>query len=149
MTNRELASLFVELADLMELAGEGHFRIRSYRKAAANIASLDRDITSMSSEEIKAVPGIGKAIFEKIQSALQDATFPTLEKWRGTGYASFRPLLKRPDVTPRKLAGAIKLLNAESIDDIRGIVERGELRGIDGIDDSMKREMINYITRGE
>ncbi len=149
MTNKDLASLFVELADIMEIAGENHFRILSYRKAAVNIAVLDRDITAMSSEEIEAIPGVGKAISEKIQTALKDGTFPTLEKWRATGYASFRPLLARPGITLRKLAAAIKLLKVESVDDIKQMIERGESRNMDGIDDMLKREITDYITQGE
>jgi DNA polymerase (family 10) len=149
MTNQKLASLFVELADIMEIAGENHFRIRSYRKAAANIANLDRDIKAMSPEEIEAIPGVGKAIFDKIQTALKDGTFPTLEKWRATGYASLRSLLKRPAITPRKLSAAIRLLKVESIDDIKRMIMRGELQNVTGIDDTFKREITDYITKGE
>ena len=149
MTNKDLASLFVELADIMEIAGENHFRIRSYRKAASNIANLDHDITAMSSEEIEAIPGVGKAISEKIQTALKDGTFPTLEKWRATGFASLRPLLKRPGITPRKLAAAIKLMKVESIDDIKQMITRGELQNVAGIDDAFKREITDHIKQGE
>ncbi len=149
MTNKEMVSLFVELADIMEIAGENHFRIRSYRKAAANIAGLDREITAVSSKEIDAIPGVGKAISDKIQTALQEGTFPTLEKWRATGYVSFRSLLERPGITIRKLASAIKLLKAESIDDIKQMIKRGEFQNMGAIDDTLKREIIDYITQGE
>lgn len=149
MTNKEMASLFVELADIMEIAGENHFRILSYRKAAANIAGLERDINVMSSEEIEAIPGVGKAISDKIQTALKDGTFPTLEKWRATGFASLRPLLKGSGITIRKLAAAIKLLKVESIDDIKQMIMRGKLQNAAGIDDAFKREIADYIKQGE
>jgi DNA polymerase (family 10) len=39
MENKEIARLLAETADLMEVAGEDSFRIRSYRNAASVIAS--------------------------------------------------------------------------------------------------------------
>ena len=56
MNNRELASLFTELADIMEIAGESHFKIRSYRKAAANIVQLQQNASEMSADEIIIFP---------------------------------------------------------------------------------------------
>jgi DNA polymerase (family 10) len=148
MTNSEIRALFAELADIMEIAGENHFKIRSYRKAADNISHLDRPVESMTSEEIKAIPGIGKAIFEKIGEALKTGTFPTLEKWRATGYSSLMPLLELPDVTPRKLGTAISKLKVVSMDDIRILIDSGHAQQLNSIDEKIREAILNHISRG-
>jgi DNA polymerase (family 10) len=75
------------LADLMELAGENFFKIRAYRKAAETIRGLLRPLKEIPPTEIANLPGIGKAIADKIASALETGAFPTLVKWRQSGYA--------------------------------------------------------------
>ena len=43
MRNFEIARLFYEMADLLEVGEESLFRIRAYRRAAQNIESLAED----------------------------------------------------------------------------------------------------------
>lgn len=148
MTNSELAALFDELADIMEIAGENHFKIRSYRKAAVNISDLNRPVESMTSEEIKTIPGIGKAIFEKISDTLKTGTFPTLEKWRARGYTSFLFLLEKPDMTPRRIGTAINRLKVESMDDIKELVDSGKTERLNSIDEKIREAILNHISRG-
>jgi DNA polymerase (family 10) len=148
MTNSELAALFVELADTMEIASENHFKIRSYRKAAVNISELNRSVEGMTSGEIRDIPGIGKAIFEKISEALLTGTFPTLEKWRASGYTSFLPLLEMPGVTTRKLGVAISKLKTESMVDMKDLVDRGQADILSDIDGNVRRAILKHILRG-
>jgi DNA polymerase (family X) len=65
MENRELARILNETADLMEIAAEDGFRIRSYRNAAGVIESYPEriaDICANPERKITDVPGIGKGI---------------------------------------------------------------------------------------
>ena len=47
MENKEIAGLLSETADLMEVAGEDGFRIRSYRNAASAILSYPERIADI------------------------------------------------------------------------------------------------------
>jgi DNA polymerase (family 10) len=127
MTNLELSSLFDELADIMEIAGENHFKIRAYRNAARTIANSNENIAEMPPEKLQQIVGIGKAISEKIQAARETGTFPTLEKWRKNCFASLKPLLGIPDLSIRKLRAMIKNLDISSIDDLKFSVADGKL----------------------
>ncbi len=63
MENAEIARLFTETADLMEIAGEDAFRIRSYRNAASVIEGYPErvaDILTTRSASVTDIPGIGK-----------------------------------------------------------------------------------------
>ncbi|MEE9553408.1 MAG: hypothetical protein V3W18_03840 [candidate division Zixibacteria bacterium] len=147
MTNEELASLFTELADIMEIASDDFFKILAYRKAVENIEKLDRNIFEMSDDQIGSVPGIGKAIFEKIKTAVESGSFPTLEKWRASGYKSLLQLLKVNGVTPKKLANLLKSLRIESIDDIKILIDNGKFRNLSIIDEKMKDGILNYFSK--
>ena len=82
MTNKAIAKLFDELAKLMELHGENSFKIRSYQNAYITIRKLEDPLAELSDDQIIAIPGVGKAIAEKIREAINTGTFPTLEKFR-------------------------------------------------------------------
>jgi DNA polymerase (family 10) len=60
MKQHEIASLFNQMADLLEFRGENPFRIRAYRKAAQNLESLTEDVERVSQHNrMTDIPGIG------------------------------------------------------------------------------------------
>ena len=56
MINREIARIFGEIADLLEIKGENLFRIRAYRRAAQNIDGLPDDAGRMSEKQLLEIP---------------------------------------------------------------------------------------------
>lgn len=67
MKNSEVARVFQDIADLLELKGENVFKIRAYQKAARAIEHYPRELTTMieEGEDLKSVPGVGEAIATK------------------------------------------------------------------------------------
>jgi DNA polymerase (family X) len=142
MKNTQLAALFEELADIMEIAGEDHFKIQAYRRASLIILSSPENIADMTSEKLQQIPGIGKAIAGKIGEAKEKDTFATLEKWRQTGFASLRPLLGIPGLTARKLRELIKDLNISSAEDLKISIADGRLSMYDNLEINIKEHII-------
>ena len=71
MKNQQIARIFNEIAELLELKGENVFRIRAYRRAAQNIDGLSKDVAALSHEDLEAIPGIGKDLANKVQEYLE------------------------------------------------------------------------------
>jgi len=73
MKNQEIAQLFNDIAQLLELKGENVFRVLAYQRAGQTIDGLPTDVATLSDEELIALPGIGpkkaKQFFEKLQIA--------------------------------------------------------------------------------
>ena len=70
MENREIARVLWETADLMEIAGEDSFRIRSYRNGATAIDGYPErviDILRDPNRKITEIPGIGKGLAAVLQ----------------------------------------------------------------------------------
>ncbi|HJX15009.1 MAG TPA: helix-hairpin-helix domain-containing protein, partial [Candidatus Deferrimicrobiaceae bacterium] len=70
MKNQQIAVVFSEIASLLELSGENPFRIRAYQRAALNIGGLSQDVAGMTDGELRAIPGIGTDLVEKIRQFL-------------------------------------------------------------------------------
>jgi DNA polymerase (family 10) len=66
MDNQEIANVFDEVADLLEITGENFFRVRAYRNAARSLGDFPQPLGEMSLEELGELPGIGKDLAEKI-----------------------------------------------------------------------------------
>ncbi len=136
-----MAALFTELADIMEIAGENHFKVRAYRTAAAAIMAHPGDIEKAPAAEIADIRGVGKAISEKIEAIRKSGTFPTLERWRQSGFATLRPLLGNAGLGMRKLRGLIRKHGFSSLDDLKRAAAEGRMENSGEID----IETINYI----
>ncbi len=75
MDNKAIAHIFYETADLMEIAGDDSFRIRSYRNAAEAIEGLPRQVAELIDEPKKLleVPGIGKGMAANVREMIAKA----------------------------------------------------------------------------
>src|ERR1017187_2489898 len=65
LENREIARVLWETADLMEIAGEDSFRIRSYRNGATAVEGYPEriaDILRDPHRNVTEIPGIGKGL---------------------------------------------------------------------------------------
>nr|HOP40384.1 helix-hairpin-helix domain-containing protein [Geobacteraceae bacterium] len=66
MTNQEIARMFSDIAEILELKGENVFKIRVYRRAALTIEGLSRNVRQMSGEELRKIPCIREKTEENI-----------------------------------------------------------------------------------
>lgn len=69
MENTQIAAIFREIADILEIQGANVFRIRSYRKAAQMIENYPysmKDKAKLGRAELEAIPGVGKDLAQKI-----------------------------------------------------------------------------------
>jgi DNA polymerase (family 10) len=81
MDNAEVADIFSRMARLLEFRGENPFKIAAYEKAARSIKRLETDLSSIYQEgRLSGVPGVGKAIEDKIEEMLTTGTFEAYER---------------------------------------------------------------------
>src|SRR5215831_978377 len=83
MENREIARVLWETADLMEIAGEDSFRIRSYRNGATAIEGYPErvaDILRDPGRKVTDIPGIGKSLAKVLAGIIDHGSFETRDK---------------------------------------------------------------------
>ena len=80
-TNGQVAEKLLLIADLLEIKGEVIYKILAYRKAADSLLNLGRDVNEVwRAGGLKDIPGIGKAIAEKIDELLSTGKLKFLKK---------------------------------------------------------------------
>src|SRR5687767_15239199 len=81
MNNRQLAESFTLLADLLEIKGENVYKTLAYRRAAESLLGLGREASEYWKEgKLQEIPGVGKAIAEKIDEMLSTGKLDFLER---------------------------------------------------------------------
>jgi len=82
--NKEIGQQLNRIGDLLDIKSEKPYRIRAYRKAAAVLESMERQIGEIYEKEgitgITKVPGIGKSIAAKIEEILKEHKSAYLQK---------------------------------------------------------------------
>ncbi len=81
MKNSEIAKVFQDIADLLELKGENRFKIRAYQKVVRSIEHLPVEVEQLVKEgRLKEVPGVGEAITKKITELVTTGHLEYYEK---------------------------------------------------------------------
>jgi len=81
MNNKQIAKVFLDIADLLERRKENWFKIRAYRKAAGSIEELPVEVKQLVAEDrVKEIPGVGEAINKKITELVTTGKLEYLDK---------------------------------------------------------------------
>lgn len=145
MKNTEIAGIFNNIADLLEIKGENPFRIRAYRKAAFNITGLGRDISSVSAAELLDIPGVGHDLAAKIEEYLKTGKVDAYEKLKLEAPETLIDMLAIPGLGPKTVSMLYKNHNVRDIDSLEKLAREHRLSGLPGIKDKTEAGIIKGI----
>lgn len=146
MNNRELADVFNRIGDLLEVKGEVIYKILAYRKAADNLQNLGRDVNEYWREgKLTEIPGVGKAIAEKIDELLSTGHLKFLEKLEAEIPASLIQVLRVPDVGPKKAALFWKEAGVTNLAELEAAARAGKLRELPGMGEKSESRILAGI----
>ncbi|UCC11256.1 MAG: DNA polymerase/3'-5' exonuclease PolX [candidate division WOR-3 bacterium] len=128
MKNKELAHMFNRIADALEFHGENVFRVIAYRKAARVLDELSEDVVVLHKKnELESLPGIGRAIKEKIIEYLTTGKMKKYEEVTRELPGDLLDMLDIQNLGPKTLALAHKTLGVVSIEDLKKVINDGRL----------------------
>ncbi len=120
MKNREIAALFNEIADILELKQENVFRVNAYRRAAQNIEGLSMPIEDVAEEQkLDELPGIGKDLAGKIAEYLDSGEIDYLNELRKETPQVLLDMLRIPGIGPKTAVRLHAELGINSLDELR------------------------------
>jgi DNA polymerase (family X) len=133
-SNGELARIFHEIGDILEVKGELVFKTVAYHRAADAIAHSPVDIARAYREgNPPRLQGVGEAIARKIDELARTGQLAFYEKLREEVPPSLVALLQIPGIGPRTVKQLHDELGIETLDDLRRAAETGSLRGLKGM----------------
>ena len=145
MKNRELASLFQKMADILEFKGDNPFKINTYRKAARILNDLTTDIREVvQSGMIQDIPGIGKGTADKIVEYLETGTIAKFDQIKKGIGDELIGLLGIQSLGPKTVALLHKELGINSLEDLKNAIADERISDLPG----MGKKKVENIARG-
>ncbi|NJD63620.1 MAG: DNA polymerase/3'-5' exonuclease PolX [Deltaproteobacteria bacterium] len=145
MTNAQIAKIFGEIADLLELKGESPFRIRAYRRAAMNVEAMPKDLSTLGEEELTAIPGIGRDLAGKIRQYAQTGRVDLYEELKNEVPAGLLSILRIPGVGPKTARMLFDKRNVKSIEELEALAREKKLSGLPGIQEKTEENILKGI----
>ena len=134
MNNKQLAGVFTLIANLLEIKGEIIYKTLAYRKAAESLDTLGREASDYWKEgKLADIPGVGKAIAEKIDELLNTGKLEFLEKLKKEVPESLAGWLQVSSLGPKKIALIWKTLNITTLAELEAAAKAGKLRDMPGM----------------
>ena len=146
MKNSEIAHIFQDIADLLEIKGEIIFKVRAYQKAARAIENLPQEITSMveSGKNLKDIPGVGEAISGKIAEIVKTGKLQYYENLKTEFPSGITALLEIPGIGP-KTAKKLSDTGINNIDDLEKAILDGRVANIFRLGDKTADNILRQI----
>jgi DNA polymerase (family 10) len=146
-TNDDLARVFHEIGDILEVKGEIPFKTIAYHRAADAIAKAPFDVASAyAAGERRPIQGVGQAIGDKIVEIATTGRVALHERLRAEVPPGVVDLLRIPGVGPKTVRQVWEGLGIDSMEDLRRAAEAGRLRGLRGISAGTEQRILEGIT---
>lgn len=151
MENAQVADIFEEIADLIELQEGNEFRVRSYRSAAQTVRDLSRRLEDMveGDEDLTELPDVGESTAEKIEEIIETGTCRRLEEQRDRIPAGLSELMDIEGLGPRRTMLVYRELGVEDLDGLREACERQKVRELEGMGPKTEEKILAGIERLE
>jgi len=146
MKNREIAGIFNEIADILELKGENRFRIAAYRRAAQALESLPEDVEELASTgRLSSIPGIGKDLEGKILEYIEKGEVSFLTELRKETPRVLLDMLKVPGIGPKTAVLIYDELGVESLEELKKAAEEHRIQGLPKIKAKTEENILKGI----
>ena len=146
LTNQELADTFDRIANLLEIKGEIIYKTLAYRKAAESLRAFPEEASILYAQNnLTDIPGVGKAIAEKISELLTSGQLGFLLRLEEEVPPSLTDLLQVPDVGPRKVALFWKQAGVTTLPELEAAARSGKLRSLPGMGEKSEARVIDGI----
>jgi len=135
MENAEIARLFRELGDLLELEQANPFRVRAYRNAARTIESHPDPVTEIAIHrpaELTALPGIGDDLAGKIVELVRTGRLTALDQARKRTPRGLISLTRLPGLGPIRVRRLFRDLGVRTPADLKDAISSGRLAELTG-----------------
>lgn len=132
--NADIAAIFEEIADRLEIQDANPFRIRAYRRAARNLSELPLDVRTIikSGRDLPKIPGIGDDLAAKIVEIIHTGECSLLSRLRKELPAGITDLLHIPGLGPKRVKALYHHLDVQTTEQLYRAARDGRIRTLAG-----------------
>ena len=150
LTNGQLAQVFHDIGDLLEVKGELVFKTVAYHRAAEAIGRSPVEVARAFREgHPPEIPGVGKAIADKIAELATTGRSEYREKLLAEFPTSLLEMLRLPGLGPKTVRLIYQELGVKTVDDLKAAAESHRIRDLRGLSERTEHLILEGIARLE
>jgi DNA polymerase (family 10) len=145
--NADIAAVFEEIADLLEIQGANPFRIRAYRNAARVVGELSQEISRLleKGEDLTELPGIGDDLAGKIKEIAGSGHCSLLDRLHTELPPAITELLKIPGLGPKRVKALYHDLDVQTLEQLYRAARDGKIRDLPGFGEKTENNILQAI----
>lgn len=144
LRNQEIADVFDQIADILEVLGEDKFKYLAYRRASRTLEGLSENIADLIGKE--KLTGIGKAIEEKIQELIETGHLKYYEELKKEVPSIIIEMTRIPDVGPKTAKLIYDKLKVKSLKELEHAARSHAIQKIKGLGPKTEQSILGGIS---
>ncbi|MCB1787231.1 MAG: DNA polymerase/3'-5' exonuclease PolX [Gammaproteobacteria bacterium] len=145
--NAEVAALFQQIADLLEIENANPFRVRAYRNAARELEALGVPVAELlaNGEDLTELPGIGKDLAAKIGEIVETGKCRLLTKLQRATPPSVAEMLQVPGLGPKRVRTLYHELDVHTVEQLARAARDGRVRELHGFGAKTEQRILDAL----
>ena len=146
--NKRLAEIFYQMSEILEIQNFV-WEARAYQKAARTLESLSKDVDEIyksgGTNALMEIPGIGKALAEKIEQFLTTGKIKKHEEVLKSVPSGLIDMMNIPGMGPKKASKLYNILKIDSIESLEKAANEGRIRNLEGFGEKSEKDILSGI----
>jgi DNA polymerase (family X) len=144
--NAEIARLFAEIGDILEIKGEPPYRYNAYRTAARSVGNAPERLDVLFEQgRLRELHGVGSALEAKIVEYLKTGRMQSHEDVRRDFPVALASLLQVPGLGPGRARAVYQELGISTLPDLEDAARSGRLRDVPGFGPKAVESLVHSL----
>ena len=147
VSNEEIAELFENMGTLLEMKGDTVFKIRAYQRAARTIGQLSFSLEQAVQDgmDLKKIPGVGRAISDKIKELLQTGQVSSHQRLLLELPDGVLTLMDIPGIGPKTAMLIAKDLGVSTLQGVEEAARDGRMAALPKLGEKAAENILRHI----
>ena len=150
MEKIEIIEILDLIGTMLEIKGENPFKVRAYFSGSRILQTMEEDLGSVIKEgRLGDVPGIGKALTEKIETLFKTGELEFFDKLKDSVPSGLLDLLEVPGLGGKKINALYQKLGVDSIESLTQLCNEGKVAELKGFGEKTQAKILSGIENRE
>jgi len=149
MKNQELAQIFYEIAEFLEMEGVA-FKPYAYQKVALVLESLEEDVENIYNsggiKSLEKIPGVGKNIAERIEEYLKTGKIKYYQQLKKKTPVNIKELTSVEGLGPKKIKNLYQKLGIKNLKDLERAAKSGKISSLFSFGEKSEKNILEGIS---
>ncbi|WP_201352722.1 DNA polymerase/3'-5' exonuclease PolX [Hydrogenimonas urashimensis] len=147
LSNSEIADIFNQMADMLEIKGANPFKVRAYRNAARTVQNLGKSLEELVEEgmDLTKLPGIGHDLAESILEIIRTGKFSKLETLKKELPEGLDRLLAIEGLGPKRIRQLYDTFHITSLEQLAKVAESGAIYTLKGFGPKLVEKILKGV----